>query len=172
MNTAWIAFGGNLGNVKASFDSACVMLEQHCRILAKSKLYQTPALLPSKNAKPQPDYLNAVLSLETKLDAPTLLAFLHEIEAKHARKRTEHWGARTLDLDLLSYADMIHSEVELMLPHPCLQDRMFVLQPLADIQPHWTHPVTHYSVTAMIEALGEKNKHGFEGILWTNNKKA
>jgi len=163
MNSAWIALGGNLGNVRESFDSAILLLAATCTIIKKSNIYQTPAIGPLNKGKPQPDYLNAAVHVTTKLSNIDLLSELHRIEAKHDRKRIEHWGARTLDLDLLAYNnDMVHSD-KLMLPHPQIAHRLFVLQPLADIAPHWIHPESKQSVSRMMQALQEDL---FTGLPW------
>jgi len=163
---AYIALGGNLGEVKANFDAACVMLKATCTIIKKSKLYQTPAIGPLMQGKPQPDYLNAVLYISTSLSASALLQELHRIEAKHHRKRLEHWGARTLDLDLLHYEGLVCKRPDLTLPHPRLHERLFVLQPWADIHPNWKHPLSGDSVTIMIKALTTGENSLFKGQPW------
>jgi len=166
---ALIAFGGNLGreegNVQATFDSACLALHQHCTLLQQSKLYQTPALL-APNASPQPDYLNAVVKVKTHLPAADLLLFLHQIEHEHGRKRDVHWGSRTLDLDLLTYDTMICHDAQLTLPHPRLHQRLFVLQPLADVCPQWIHPSRLQDIPMMMQLI-KKNNDLCEGRLWT-----
>ncbi|MDQ6989266.1 MAG: 2-amino-4-hydroxy-6-hydroxymethyldihydropteridine diphosphokinase [Mariprofundaceae bacterium] len=164
-----IALGGNLGDVQSAFDSACVMLQEHGLIIAKSKLYQTAALTADANSPAQADYLNAVVQLDTDLPAASLLQVLHEIEDQHGRKRLSHWASRTLDLDLLCYQDIILSSPELRLPHPELAKRLFVLQPLADIHPDWIHPVTQQPISAMIQHLIQHNSDLYKGKLWTSN---
>ncbi|MDX8381189.1 MAG: 2-amino-4-hydroxy-6-hydroxymethyldihydropteridine diphosphokinase [Ghiorsea sp.] len=165
MSHAIIALGGNIGEVKASFISALDMLNHTCCIVAKSKLYQTPALV-DKGAKPQPDYFNATVYVVTTLKPAALLAELHRIEALHGRERIEHWGSRTLDLDLLDYEGVTSNQVELKLPHPEIEKRLFVLLPILDIMPNWIHPNTGTSVQAMTRsrlAMGEKP---FKGEDW------
>ncbi len=169
MNNAYIALGGNLGDVKASFDSACEMLKATCSIVARSKLYLTPAIGPLFEGKQQPDYLNAVIQVLTNSDAHELLLLLHEIEDQHHRKRIEHWGARTLDLDLLAYESVVCENESLTLPHPRIAERLFVLQPWSDLQPDWTHPVSGLSIQQLIENLSDNNTALVEGTIWTNN---
>lgn len=170
MSTAFIAFGGNLGDVLASFNAACSKLTHSCTILAKSKLYHTAAIGPLVNGKPQPDYLNAIIKVSTELNALDLLQELHRIEAEHGRERIEHWGARTLDLDLLAYDNLISEQPHLMLPHPYLHKRLFVLQPLADVQKEWLHPVLKQDVSTMLaKALTQEQNTLFQGTIWTNN---
>ncbi len=96
-----------------------------------SCLYRNPAIGPGQ----QPDYLNGVAELHTSLDALTVLSHLQDIELAQGRVRTERWGARTLDLDLLLYGEAIIDLPQLQIPHPRLQERNFVLYPLHDIAP-------------------------------------
>ena len=171
MSTAFIALGGNLGDVLTSFNAACSELEEFCTMTAQSKLYQTPAVGPLVEGKAQPDYLNAVIKVTTALDAPDLLQALHRIEANHGRERIEHWGARTLDLDLLAYDNLIMGQPELTIPHPHLHNRLFVLQPLSDIQPDWVHPLRKQNVSVMLaQTLATEQTNLFQGTIWTNNK--
>jgi len=165
LSHAIIALGGNIGDVKASFISAIEMLSHTCCIVTQSKLYQTPALV-DKGAKPQPDYFNAAVHVVTTLSPAALLTELHRIEALHGRERVEHWGSRTLDLDLLDYEGVTSNQDELKLPHPEIEKRLFVLLPILDIIPNWIHPNTGASVQNMTSArlaLGEKP---FIGVDW------
>lgn len=134
-----------------------------------SGLYQTPAF-PAGNGA---DFVNAACKFECDLGARALLDNLHAIEATFGRERDVRWGPRTLDLDLIAYGDTILPDDEtyhhwqrlsladqqtrtpdqLILPHPRLADRAFVLIPLADVAPGWTHPVTGLSVQSMCDGL-------------------
>jgi 2-amino-4-hydroxy-6-hydroxymethyldihydropteridine diphosphokinase len=96
----------------------------------RSPPHRTPAIGP-----PQPDYVNAVALLETRLDAEPLFDALLAIEAAHGRVRAERWGPRTLDLDLLVYGDAVIDAPRLRVPHPRLAERAFVLAPLAEVAP-------------------------------------
>lgn len=136
---------------------------------AQSRLFLTPAF-PAGSG---PDYVNAVIRVQTPLSGDKILTILHKIEADNERTRETRWGARSLDIDLLALGEQISPDLEtyqhwatlslenqrktapnqLILPHPRLQDRAFVLVPLADIAPDWTHPVTGARVSEMIEAL-------------------
>lgn len=165
MSNILIALGGNIGDVKTSFDSACDILGQNCCIIAKSKLYQTPALVLN-NMKPQSDYLNAVIHVVSTLPPSELLIELHRIEAICGRKRKERWGARTLDLDLLDYEGFTSDDSTLMLPHPELQNRLFVLLPLLDIMPNWVHPIYGETVSQMIQNRTQHGEMLFEGEAW------
>ncbi|HIP07797.1 MAG TPA: 2-amino-4-hydroxy-6-hydroxymethyldihydropteridine diphosphokinase [Mariprofundaceae bacterium] len=165
MSNVLIALGGNLGDVRASFDTACQMLQHNCHIITKSKLYQTPALL-AKGAASQSNYLNAIIHVVSTLPPADLLTELHRIEAAHGRERKERWGARTLDLDLIDYEGFTSNDSALMLPHPAMAQRLFVLQPLHDVIPNWIHPVTNLNVQGMICLLQQKGEVLVEGKLW------
>lgn len=135
-----IALGGNIGPVLQYFMYARSALQsmEHCVVVKHSPVYSTPALGPQG----QDDYLNAVLSIQTTDTPNILLSHLHDIENACLRTRTQHWGPRTLDLDMIDYAGFICSTPVLTLPHPEAMHRAFVLLPLADIIPDWQHPVS------------------------------
>ena len=130
-----IALGGNVGDVRATFDKAisniCGMTQ--AALVARSSDYATP---PWGNEAQAP-FINACIEIETSLDPHALLFTLHKIEKKFGRDRTveTHWGPRTLDLDLIAYDDVQIDKPELTLPHPRLFERAFVLVPLAEIVP-------------------------------------
>jgi 2-amino-4-hydroxy-6-hydroxymethyldihydropteridine diphosphokinase len=155
--SAIIALGGNVGNVKQHFTGARDMLAslEGTRLLASSRLYRSPPMGPQD----QPDYLNAVILLDTRLAALPLLHRMQSIELHFGRTRNgNHWGERTLDLDLIGHDDTQMRTHELTLPHPGMRERMFVLQPLCDILPDWRHPVTGETARDMLRqrvAAGE-----------------
>jgi 2-amino-4-hydroxy-6-hydroxymethyldihydropteridine diphosphokinase len=130
-----IALGGNVGDVRATFNKAisniCGMTQ--AALLARSSDYATPPW----GEEDQAPFTNACIEIETSLDPHALLFTLHKIEQKFGRNRAHerHWGPRTLDLDLLAYDDVMLSKRELTLPHPRLFERAFVLVPLAEIAP-------------------------------------
>jgi len=148
---ALIALGANLGDARATLIHARAALAAHpdFRLRACSKLYRTPPLGPPD----QPDYLNAVALLETRLSPLDLLAALQSIEAAHGRKRTVRWGARTLDLDLIDHGGTCLDTPALTLPHPEAHRRQFVLAPLCDIAPDWQHPRMGKTARELLEAL-------------------
>lgn len=128
--TAAVALGSNLADPVAQVRRAFTALAAlpDTRLVARSRLYRTPAVGP-----PQPDYVNAVGLLETRLGAAALFDALLAIEAAQGRTRGERWGPRTLDLDLLVYGDAVIDTPRLTIPHPQLALRPFVLVPLAEV---------------------------------------
>jgi len=121
---------------------------------AVSRFYKT-APIPASD---QPWYVNAVASVQTELPPEAVLDRLLEIESAMGRQRGERNAARIVDLDLLAYDDLVLDSDRLILPHPRLAERAFVLLPLKDIAPDWIHPVTNRSMTTLIDALDPTQK--------------
>ena len=130
---AYIGLGSNLENplqqIKTAIDDLQSLAD--INIVSVSSLYQSPPMGPAD----QPDYINAVLALETSLNPHQLLDALQSVEQLHGRVRKRHWGERTLDLDILLYGDQILDDERLKIPHPGMHERAFVLYPLAEIAP-------------------------------------
>lgn len=147
---AAIALGSNLGNSQSTLDGALRMLQAGpgVHVNGISRYYKTAAVGP-----PQPDYLNACAILTTALSPRSLLRRLLDIEAAFGRERRERWGPRTLDLDLLLFDDAVLAEPGLILPHPRMAERAFVLVPLCDIASHWIHPVTNRAIAQLAETV-------------------
>jgi 2-amino-4-hydroxy-6-hydroxymethyldihydropteridine diphosphokinase len=119
-----------------------------------SKLFQTAPF----GVLNQPNFVNAVALIETALSPHTLLRRLHMIERQAGRKRGRRWGPRTLDLDLLDYHGLQMKQKgqvqkALVLPHPGIAERVFVLEPIAEIAPRWKHSVNHKTAASMIQKL-------------------
>ena len=145
-----IGLGSNLGDSKAILTGAIDRLQIHPQIslLAVSSWYLTAPIGP-----PQPAYSNGCATVETSLVPLDLLAVLQSIEVEFGRVRREVWGARTLDLDLLLYADRIVNLPTLQIPHPQMSDRAFVLIPLAEIAPEWIEPRSGQSIDKLARKL-------------------
>jgi len=118
-----------------------------------SQFYQT-APVPASD---QPWYVNAVIAVETGLDASALLKLLHDLESDFGRIRGIRNESRILDLDLLAYGDEIHAG-DMDLPHPRLHGRLFVLHPLCDIAPDWMHPILRKSARQLLAECADKSK--------------
>ena len=133
MTTAYIALGSNLGDRAALLRGALAALQRgdEVRVMAESAVYETAPV----GGPAQPDYLNMVVAVKTSLSPEALLERCLAIEAEHGRVRRERWGARTLDLDLLSYDAATLRTERLTLPHPRMAERAFVLVPLAEVAP-------------------------------------
>jgi len=165
MSRIFIALGGNMGDVVAHFRAARTQIEQwdHTHHVQSSLLYQTPPLGPPG----QPDYSNAMLAITSTRAPLDILDALQSIELQHGRVRAEHWGPRTLDLDLIAIGALIMASERLCLPHPQMQNRQFVLRPLCDLAPNWQHPQLGTTAAIMLDALLEAGEMPLpKGITW------
>ncbi len=178
---AYIALGSNVaGTLLGPFDAVreafWAVQTDVVRLERASGIFSTPCV----PAGAGPDYVNAVAVLGTDLDAEGLLAHLHAVEARFERQRVERWGARTLDLDLLDFGGQVAPDRatwdhwyalpfarqkvdqpdQLILPHPRLAERAFVLVPLAEIAPDWRHPVLGQTAADLCAQLTDEDLAG------------
>ncbi|AGI66051.1 putative 2-amino-4-hydroxy-6-hydroxymethyldihydropteridine pyrophosphokinase [Octadecabacter antarcticus 307] len=168
-----VAMGGNapshVGDPHATILSALTSMRMTFGDVAISNFYQTPSF----PAGSDPDFINAACAFHSALSAPDTLAALHQIEADFGRERRLRWGQRTLDLDLIAHGDKVLPDMAtqnywrtlpperqknqtpdaLIVPHPRVQDRAFVLVPLADVAADWVHPLLGQKVTEMLSRL-------------------
>ena len=144
-----LGLGGNLGDPPEAFRTALGTLQQRHRLVVCSGLYRTDPVGP-----PQPRYWNMVAVVDVAVPLHRLLHECHEIEAAAGRQRVQRWGARTLDLDLLLGADLVVRSDELLVPHPELHRRAFVLIPALEIVPEWRHPMLGESIAELAERVG------------------
>lgn len=152
MTCVYIALGSNLANPLHQVQSALNALAElpQTQLIATSSLYRTPPLGPQD----QPDYLNAVVALDTDLSAENLLDHTQKIELEHGRvRKDERWGPRTLDLDILLFGDEIINTERLTVPHYDMKNRQFMLYPLAEIAPELHFP-TGESLQFVMTQLG------------------
>jgi len=142
-----IALGSNLGDSLNIVENAVQILAQTpgMKLISCSSWYCTAPVGP-----PQPDYINGCALFQVQLTPSEVLERLLTIENEFGRERREHWGARTLDLDLLLYDDVILNTPHLQLPHPRMDERAFVLVPLAEIAPNWLHPVLKSNIQQLL----------------------
>lgn len=147
-NAIYIALGSNQGDSKKHLLEAKDFLTQlSTRRPDFSKVYNTEPIGPSST-----DFLNAVVRIESELTPTELLKKLKDQERQQGRpSRYPKWTSRTLDLDIIDFKGYIETNAELSLPHPALQNRLFVLLPLSDIAPNWIHPVSQQPIQTLIE---------------------
>ena len=148
MNTAYLGLGSNLGNRMAFLRSGRdTLVDQPGIVLIRAAgVYETEAVGgPPENTL----FLNTVLQIETSLEPQQLLATCMAVENEFGRSRPVRWSPRTLDIDILFYADQVICEENLTTPHPRLQERAFVLAPLREIAPDLRHPLLEQTITAL-----------------------
>lgn len=153
---AFVAFGSNLGDKEKFIDEAIEALSNlpQINIVAISDKIVTE---PYGNVE-QDVFLNGVMKIETLLPADELLQILQKVEEHAGRERKIHWGPRTLDLDIIFYDDDIISEDDLIVPHPDMKNRDFVLKPLMQIAPYKLHPVYRKTISDMYTELMAKKQ--------------
>ena len=130
---AFLGLGSNLGDRLANLQAAvdALQTEPGLRVTVSSRVWETTPV----GGPPQPDYLNAVIRVETDLSARDLLDVARRVEARLGRVRKEPWGARTLDVDILLFDEERIDETDLVVPHPRMAERAFVLLPLLELEP-------------------------------------
>lgn len=162
--TAWLGLGANLGEAETTLRLAVHALRSlpNSQLFALSSLYQSAPIGPAN----QPDYLNAVAGLRTPLTPHALLQALHRIENTHGRERHERWGARTLDLDILLYANDRIETSNLVIPHQELCHRNFVVIPLLEVWPEAQLPsgISLQQLSTATQWEGLRYRH--QGSAW------
>jgi 2-amino-4-hydroxy-6-hydroxymethyldihydropteridine diphosphokinase len=159
---AYIALGSNIEPRGHYIQQAMNLLSDHPQIevIEMSSVYETR---PVGGPAGQGPYLNAVTKIHTTLAPMELLSVLQKIEKELGRKRNVHWGPRTIDLDILLYSDEIISNDRLIVPHPLMHERRFVMQPLSQIAPDVIHPILQMSARTILESLGEGEEDEMPG---------
>jgi len=150
---AYIGIGSNLGDKLHHCEKAIseILKIDHHKLIAKSSLFKT---LPIGYTS-QDWFVNGVIKIETDLEAPELLRTLKTIESQLGRTETIRWGPRTIDLDILFFDDAEIYTEELQIPHPLIQDRQFVLVPLAEIDRNLIHPVLKKTIQELLNNFKE-----------------
>jgi 2-amino-4-hydroxy-6-hydroxymethyldihydropteridine diphosphokinase len=146
---AYIGIGSNVGDKKANCQRAIELLQEADKVLAVSSLYYTEPV----GYQEQEDFINAVVALETERSPAGLLAQCLALEEQLGRKRTLRWGPRTIDLDILLYGEQVVNLPDLVIPHPQMAARKFVLVPLVEIAPDALHPVLKKTASQILQEL-------------------
>lgn len=149
--TAYLAIGSNLGDLKKNLDNVIEELKK----LKNSKFIKSSSYLSNSayGVEDQPDFLNGMVEVETKLEPRELLKQIKAIEVKLGRKETFRWGPRLIDIDIIMMDDLVYSDELLEIPHGDMENRDFVLIPFAEIAPDIVHPVLGISIADLENRL-------------------
>ena len=146
---AYLSLGSNVGDRVAHLRDAIARLESIGRVVSVSSFYETEPV----EVTDQPWFLNCAVGLETALTAEQLMARLLQIEQERGRRRVQKKGPRTIDIDILLFDDLILDSPDVTIPHPAMQERRFVLEPLAEIAPEARHPASKKMIGELLAAL-------------------
>ena len=142
----YLALGSNVGNRAANLKAAIAALPPQMEVKAKSKVYETPPWGYTSQEK----FLNQVIKVQTYLEPEPLLKHLKRLEVALGREVTFQNGPRLIDIDILFYDDLVFESAAVVIPHPRLHERGFVLMPLMDIAPDLVHPVKQQSIRQLL----------------------
>jgi 2-amino-4-hydroxy-6-hydroxymethyldihydropteridine diphosphokinase len=148
-----LSLGTNLGDRLANLRNALDALPPEVIILAESNIYETPAW----GFEDQPAFLNMAIKGMTDLQPEPLLKHIKQLEVLIGREPSFHWGPRLIDMDLLFYDELVMDKPQLVIPHPRLHDRAFVLVPLADIAPDLVHPILGKTISQLLEGMDKSS---------------
>jgi 2-amino-4-hydroxy-6-hydroxymethyldihydropteridine diphosphokinase len=150
-NTVYLLLGSNLGNREEVINKAIDLINERIgKVVCKSSMYETEPW----GKTDQPGFLNLALQVQTAANAITVLHTALEIEKQLGRVRLERWGSRIIDIDIIFFnQEVIHIKEELTIPHPEMQNRKFVLEPLSEIAADFKHPVLNQTIRELYETL-------------------
>ncbi len=149
-----LILGGNKGDRKALLKLAVDAVLELGELTLKSKIYETEAW----GGVAKGLFLNQVVEIKTSYSPSELLAFIQKTETDLGRKREEHWGDRTIDIDIIYFGDSVIDSSELRIPHPFLAERKFVLAPLAEVLPDFIHPLLGKSSMELLKECEDKSE--------------
>jgi 2-amino-4-hydroxy-6-hydroxymethyldihydropteridine diphosphokinase len=152
MHTLYLALGTNLGDRPANLQAAIAALPPAVQVTAQSLVYETPPW----GYTDQPAFLNMALRADTALEPLILLTYLKTLEIELGRVESFRYGPRQIDLDILFYDHLVLETPELVIPHPRLQERAFVLIPLAEIAPNLIHPLAGKTISDLLKHIPVK----------------
>jgi 2-amino-4-hydroxy-6-hydroxymethyldihydropteridine diphosphokinase len=150
VKTVYLSLGSNVGDRLGALQAAMARLEApDFRVRRVSSIYETEPV----DLRDQPWFLNLVLEAETELFPKQLLARIRRVELELGRKRLRKKGPRSIDIDILLYGETVIESAELVIPHPRLTERRFVLEPLAELAPQLRHPVSRQTIAELLHAI-------------------
>lgn len=151
----YLSLGSNLGDREKFLNEACVAIDSDAgNVMARSMIYETLAW----GKTDQPNFLNQVIEIKSNYKPESLFHILQQIERRFGRKRTVLWGPRTLDIDILFYGNEIIRSKSLVIPHPEVVNRIFVLMPMNDIAPNYFHPSENQSIAKLLQNIPNKGQ--------------
>ena len=155
MNTVYIQLGSNIGERKSYIAKSMEQIEENIgKIIIESSIFETiPWGYENQN-----NFLNSVIKIKTPFDSFEVLQKSQDIENNLGRERVDKWGERTIDIDILFYNNEIINTTKLNIPHPLIQQRKFVLVPLSEIAPNYTHPILKKSISTLLSECKDNQK--------------
>jgi len=154
MSTVYLGLGSNVGDKEENIQRAVELIKEKCEVSKQSSLYETEPV----GYDNQDWFLNSAMKVKTILAPKELLAFLQSIEQIGGRVKTFKNGPRVIDLDILFYDNQIIKENDLIVPHPRLHERLFVLEPLYEICPDYIHPIFKKSVKELYLSITKEKE--------------